>query len=378
MRILILTMGPPSLAFDPVGVGVPREGRLPTADADADAARPAADRLSFRTALGGLALLSLFLYAGSNGGALPAVSGSAVYFAEANGGKPLSPTGKPLPKKAKGETRAEHVAAAAEKRKSVKAKQAKKAKQNVDENHVITHAPEVKVQHVDTTHHEVVKFDEARTSTENAHATHKGKQLTRGKALNADYAPVFTPATSTLIDVDAEDAGPQTGVCTDAAAGPVLDGADVVAYRSLASGANATYGSAENAATYAGYTFYFATAANRAAFEEDPARFAPKFGGFCSYGISDETFWTKSTLGPFSNPNVWRVVDDRLLVFMYCTPEHKFFSQNVTSQLERGNRIWDTWWSADEDPVFNTACFWASKMEGGAQDADSTKYDCVE
>ena len=168
-----------SLAFHPVEVGASAPAaRLPTTGDDAADTARRRDRLSWRTAASGLVLVTLFLYAGAHGGALPVTGTDAVYFAEAeSGGKPLSPTGKPLPKKAKGETRAEHVAAAAEKRKSVKAKQAKKAKQNVDENHVITHAPEVKVQHVDTTHHEVVKFDEARTSTENAHATHKGKQL---------------------------------------------------------------------------------------------------------------------------------------------------------------------------------------------------------
>ena len=375
-----------SLAFAPGAVGAPRAAGLPSSErCEADEATAArGDRPSFRVAITGFVALALFLYAGSNGGALPVTGSTAVYFAESDGGKRLSPTGKPLPKKSKGFTREEHVAEEKARKEAVKGKQQKdqeKAKKTkkVNEKHEITHTEEVKVQHVDTSHHEAVKFEEARKSTENAHATHKGNQLAKGKAANADFVPAFTPATEHL-DVAVSDVvdvadGPQTEVCTDAAAGPVLDGADVVAYHALELGANATYGSPEFTANYGDYSFYFASDENRQLFVADPAKYVPKFGGFCSYGISDETFWTKSTLGPFSNPNVWRIVDGRLLVFMYCTPEHKFFSQNITAQLDRGNKIWDTWWG--DEKVFNTACFWRSRSEGGAQDADAEKYSCL-
>ncbi|KAH8073784.1 hypothetical protein JL720_10855 [Aureococcus anophagefferens] len=327
-----------SLAFAPSAVGAPSAPRLPDVD---DESAPARERPSARVALTSFVALGLFLYAGANGGALP-VTGSS---------------------------------AAVQVKEALDLGRAEKTK--VDDKHVITHTEEVKVKHVDTQVHEVKKFDEARTHTENLHAKHKGAQLARGR--DPDAPPAFTPATEKMdVNVaDVEDAadGPQTEVCTDAAAGPVLDGADVVAYHSLEAGANATYGSPEFEASYGDYSFWFASEANRAAFAADPARYAPKFGGFCSYGISDETFWTKSTLGPFSNPNVWRIVDGRLLVFMYCTPEHKFFSQNITAQLDRGNQIWDTWWG--DDLVFNAQCVWTSKMEGGAQDADAEKYACL-
>ncbi|KAK7233436.1 hypothetical protein SO694_00105068 [Aureococcus anophagefferens] len=369
-----------SLAFAPSAVGAPSAPRLPDVD---DESAPARERPSARVALTSFVALGLFLYAGANGGALPVTGSSAVYFAETSNGKPLSPTGKPLPKKENGLTKKEaHVAEEKARKQAVQVKEAldlgraEKTKK-VDDKHVITHTEEVKVKHVDTQVHEVKKFDEARTHTENSHAKHKGAQLARGR--DPDAPPAFTPATEKMdVNVaDVEDAadGPQTEVCTDAAAGPVLDGADVVAYHALEPGANATYGSPEFEASYGDYSFWFASEANRAAFAADPAKYAPKFGGFCSYGISDETFWTKSTLGPFSNPNVWRIVDGRLLVFMYCTPEHKFFSQNITAQLDRGNQIWDTWWG--DDLVFNTQCFWTSKMEGGAQDADAEKYACL-
>ena len=39
-------------------------------------------------------------------------------------------------------------------------------------------------------------------------------------------------------------------------------------------------------ATHLGATYRFASAANKAAFEADPARYAPAYGGYCAYGVS--------------------------------------------------------------------------------------------
>lgn len=62
--------------------------------------------------------------------------------------------------------------------------------------------------------------------------------------------------------------------------GPVVDGYDVVAYFSLPSDAQGVKGSSEFSRTLNGYSFHFANEANAAAFEADPHRFAPQFGGF--------------------------------------------------------------------------------------------------
>lgn len=36
------------------------------------------------------------------------------------------------------------------------------------------------------------------------------------------------------------------------------------------------------------WTFHFKNAANKAAFEADPWRYAPQFGGFCAWGMATE------------------------------------------------------------------------------------------
>jgi YHS domain-containing protein len=90
----------------------------------------------------------------------------------------------------------------------------------------------------------------------------------------------------------------------------LLDGYDVVAYHSLAEDDGAILGSAEYSATYEGYTFYFSNEANKKSFEKKPSEWAPQWGGFCSYGISSESFWTYDTIktsGPMANPNSWLI-----------------------------------------------------------------------
>ena len=73
---------------------------------------------------------------------------------------------------------------------------------------------------------------------------------------------------------------------------PALGGADVVAYRSLTWSADDAarephvQGDAAFAAAHNGFTFWFASAANRDAFRADPAAYAPKLGGFCAFGLT--------------------------------------------------------------------------------------------
>ena len=68
-----------------------------------------------------------------------------------------------------------------------------------------------------------------------------------------------------------------------------MDGYDVVAYFSLEAGSNGTVGSSDYTSTYNGYSFYFSTAANKVLFEASPTSYMPKYGGFCTYGIAEET-----------------------------------------------------------------------------------------
>ncbi|MEO1140168.1 MAG: YHS domain-containing (seleno)protein [Pseudomonadota bacterium] len=93
--------------------------------------------------------------------------------------------------------------------------------------------------------------------------------------------------------------------------GFAVSGYDVVAYRSLAQNPVGTAqpkaipGKADITADYNGATFAFSSEANRDAFLENPAFYAPQYDGHCAYGVS------KGGKVP-ANPHLWRIVDDKL------------------------------------------------------------------
>ena len=78
----------------------------------------------------------------------------------------------------------------------------------------------------------------------------------------------------------------------------VLGGVDVVAYFSLEAGAAPVWGKADYATAVTSVdgldgnsfqsVFWFATEENARLFEASPSKYAPRFGGFCSYGMSSE------------------------------------------------------------------------------------------
>ena len=86
--------------------------------------------------------------------------------------------------------------------------------------------------------------------------------------------------------------------------GQALGGYDVVSYFR----ADAPQpGRSEFAVSWRGAIWLFSSRANQAAFESDPRAFAPQFGGYCAYAVSQG--YTAS--GDFQS---WRIVDGRLYI----------------------------------------------------------------
>lgn len=81
-----------------------------------------------------------------------------------------------------------------------------------------------------------------------------------------------------------------------------IGGYDAVAYFTLGT---PTPGSPEFTHPWQGAQWRFASAANRDLFAADPERYAPRFGGYCAYAVSEN--YTART-----DPQVWAIVDDRL------------------------------------------------------------------
>jgi YHS domain-containing protein len=81
-----------------------------------------------------------------------------------------------------------------------------------------------------------------------------------------------------------------------------IDGYDPVAY--FADG-KPLKGKPELAHEWSGATWHFASAENLAAFQQNPERYAPQFGGYCAYAVGNN-YTAKS------DPNAWHVEDGKL------------------------------------------------------------------
>ena len=96
-----------------------------------------------------------------------------------------------------------------------------------------------------------------------------------------------------------DDAGSTTYFAQD---GVALRGADPVAYFTQG---EAVIGSADLAHDWAGVTWHFASAAHREAFRADPEAYAPQYGGYCAWAVS-QGYTAKG------DAKHWRIVDGKL------------------------------------------------------------------
>jgi YHS domain-containing protein len=112
--------------------------------------------------------------------------------------------------------------------------------------------------------------------------------------------------------------------------GVILKGYDVVAFFKERKAAK---GSPELSATYQSATYLFMSAANKAEFEKDPAKYAPQYGAFCAYGV---------TLGVLADPEV----PDAFLVYkgkLYVCGNQgalKDFKNDIDTNIDKANVNW--------------------------------------
>lgn len=73
--------------------------------------------------------------------------------------------------------------------------------------------------------------------------------------------------------------------------------------------------------TYQGATYFFSSPANKADFDNDPAKYVPKYGAFCSYGVVEGVLADLDTPGAFVYCDLRsRDVMDRQPHFYYSKP----------------------------------------------------------
>ncbi|MEO0766053.1 MAG: YHS domain-containing (seleno)protein [Pseudomonadota bacterium] len=111
--------------------------------------------------------------------------------------------------------------------------------------------------------------------------------------------------------------------------GIAVDGSDVVAYFTER---KPVKGSAEFAHDWNGVTWHFASAENRDAFAADPEGYAPQYGGYCAWAVSQG--YTASTVA-----EAWRVVDGKLYL-NYSRRIQRRWERDIPARIAEGDANW--------------------------------------
>ena len=91
-------------------------------------------------------------------------------------------------------------------------------------------------------------------------------------------------------------------------------------------------GSSEFEYEWMGADWRFATAANRDAFAAEPEKYAPQYGGYCAYAVSQNT--TADI-----DPEAWKIVGDRLYLNL-SKDVQKLWEQDVPGYIQKADVNW--------------------------------------
>jgi YHS domain-containing protein len=122
---------------------------------------------------------------------------------------------------------------------------------------------------------------------------------------------------------------PAAAQTVNAENGVAVQGTDVVAYFRAG---RAVPGRAEFVHVWNGATWRFSSAENRDAFAAEPARFAPQYGGFCAWAVS------QGYRAPI-DPDAWRIVDGRLFL-NYSRAIQMRWDLMRASNIAAGDKNW--------------------------------------
>jgi YHS domain-containing protein len=93
-----------------------------------------------------------------------------------------------------------------------------------------------------------------------------------------------------------------------------------------------TQGSAKYTSAYKNTIYQFSSEENRNAFNENPAHYAPQYGGFCAMGVALEK---KLVV----DPTAWRIVDNKLYLNLNKAVQKKWLS-DVDGHIETSEELW--------------------------------------
>jgi YHS domain-containing protein len=91
-------------------------------------------------------------------------------------------------------------------------------------------------------------------------------------------------------------------------------------------------GNAQFQSEYRGAKYYFASSEHKAAFDQEPAKYEPQFGGYCAYGAS------QGQKAPVKI-EAWQIVNGRLLM-QYDLGVKDDFNKDQQNNLSKADRNW--------------------------------------
>jgi YHS domain-containing protein len=106
-------------------------------------------------------------------------------------------------------------------------------------------------------------------------------------------------------------------------------GYDVVAYFKQG---KAVPGDSAISVSYKGATWHFANAEDKALFLKNPTAYAPQYGGYCAWAVSQN--YTAS-----GDPEVWRIVNGKLYL-NYDREVQAKWNANVAADIAAADRNW--------------------------------------
>lgn len=109
-----------------------------------------------------------------------------------------------------------------------------------------------------------------------------------------------------------------------------VGGYDVVAYHTEGAPMK---GSQDYSVDYQGVMWHFASADNQKLFQDDPAKYAPAYGGWCAAGAS------KGKKVP-TKADLWAIVDGQLYLNSSPKAHNKLFLAKTDEVIRKGESNW--------------------------------------
>lgn len=83
-----------------------------------------------------------------------------------------------------------------------------------------------------------------------------------------------------------------------------------------------------------GATWYFASAENKDAFQKQPEMFAPQYGGFCAYAVSQG-------ITADIDPHAWRIIDGKLYLNLSVGVQ-EIWERDIPGYIAQADQNWPT------------------------------------